>query len=120
MAWGAPIVTDAATHRDLEFVPGQDAVVAGDGDVDAASAVDALLDDEPLAATLSWNARTFYERHFDTKYAVLDLSRKLDLVPSGAERVAAMLGELWTPVDRAGGGACIRSPRAVRTVTGGS
>ena len=63
------------------------------------SAVDALLDDEPLAAALSWNARTFYERHFDTKYAVLDLSRKLDLVPSGAERVAAMLGELWTPVD---------------------
>ena len=93
--WGAPIVTDAATHRDLEFVPGQDAVVAGDGDVDAASAVDAVLDDEPLAAVLSWNARTFYERHFDTKYAVLDLSRKLDLVragPSGSPPCSASCG----------------------------
>ncbi len=95
MAWGAPIVTDAGTIAPLAVVPGRDVVV--DDDVDGAA--EALLDDEPRVAALSWNARTFYETRCDRQRAVLGLCRRLELLPTGLDRVPALLDELQTPRD---------------------
>ncbi len=95
MAWGAPIVTDTATIAPLAVVPGRD-VVVDDG---ADGAAEQLLDDEPRAAALSWNARSCYETHFDRQRAVLDLCRRLELLPTGLDRVPALLDELQTPRD---------------------
>ena len=99
LAWGATVVTDAATAAALGLEPGHDAVVAGDTEGAALAAAEALLDDELLAARLSCHARAFYEQHFDMGRAVLDLCRRLALVPRGPERVAALFSELRTPAD---------------------
>jgi hypothetical protein len=95
MAWGAPIVTDRATVAPLAVVPGRDVVV----DDDSHRAAEALLDDEPRAAALSWSARSCYETHFDRQRAVLDVCRRLELLPTGLDRVPALLDELQTPSD---------------------
>ena len=95
LAWGAPIVTDVDTIAPLAVVAGRDVVV----DDDAGRAAEALLDDEPRAAALSWNARICYETHFDRQRAVLDLCRRLELLPTGIDRVPALLDELQTPLD---------------------
>lgn len=95
MAWGAPIVTDDATAVAVGASDRAEVLVA---DRDSAETVAAeLSDDQTTASELHWRARRFYERHFDTRSAVLELARRLGVLPTGFERVSALLDELGTP-----------------------
>jgi len=99
MAWGTPLVTDAATCAALGAVDGRDLVVAR---ADPCATVEALLDDSAQLARLSWKARRFYERHHDLRSAVTQLLGMLhipNVMTPPTARLQAVFTQMWTPSD---------------------
>jgi hypothetical protein len=95
MAWGAPIVTDAASNEAVEAVADRHLIVE---DADALGTAQQLANDTVRAAVLSRSARRFYEERFDTSRAVHRLAARLGLAAPPPERPRLALTGLGTPI----------------------
>ena len=96
LAWGTPLVTDAATAAELGAVDGRDVLVVDGSDEERALASSRLAGDDRLAAALSLSGRRLAERRHDLSRTAAELARALLPVASAARGQVA-LDELDTP-----------------------
>lgn len=97
LGWGAPLVTDPATCRELGAVAGRDVLVASSA-ADRAELARGLASDPSQAAFLSWRGRLLVEARHDLDGTAARVVRLL-LDPVGAARVSAHLDALGAPAD---------------------
>lgn len=87
LAWGTPLICDAATAGALGLTDGVNTLVDGDPD--------AVLGDPRLAARLSWAGRCVWEHRHDAEGLAAELAVRL--LPSGPTTGQLQLAALGTP-----------------------
>lgn len=97
LAWGAPCVTDPDTASAVGLTEADD-VAIGPRHALLATAQEIAIDDA-RSARMSRASRQLYESRFDDERVVLDVLRRLEIMPRGRARLVALIDELGGPAD---------------------